>query len=435
MLFKIKILFYYLKYHYFVRFKTEAELESYQNEKINNHLRNIKNKSSYYRFYINQYASWRNFPLINKELFMANFNTINTVCITKENAFDIAVKAENSRSFSPTINNITVGLSSGTSGNRGIFLISKNERAKWVAAVLDKVLTFKLKKRKIAFFLRANSNLYESVKSSLLQFHFFDLLNDAEKNFEQLFKIKPDILVAQPSMLLLIANAIENHKIKIKFEKIISVAEVLEENDKKYLTEIFEQTIHQVYQCTEGFLASTCSFGTLHFHEDYIKIEKKYIDKEHQRYHPIITDFSRFTQPIIRYELNDIIIEPQIKCPCGSIYTAIGSIEGRSDDMFYFLNEERKLISIFPDFIRRAIILASEKIRGYIAEQISLDEINIYINTYEDNAVENIKSNLNELLTNNNIHKIKFNFSLEFPKLNSQKLRRIKRAATFKIPT
>ena len=66
MLFKIKILFYYLKYHYFVRFKTEAELESYQNEKINNHLRNIKNKSSYYRFYINQYASWRNFPLINK---------------------------------------------------------------------------------------------------------------------------------------------------------------------------------------------------------------------------------------------------------------------------------------------------------------------------------------------------------------------------------
>ena len=62
-------------------------------------------------------------------------------------------------------------------------------------------------------------------------------------------------------------------------------------------------------------------------------------------------------------------------------------------------------------------------------------KVNIYINTYEDNAVENIKSNLNELLTNNNIHKIKFNFSLEFPKLNSQKLRRIKRAATFKIPT
>ena len=91
----------------------------------------------------------------------------------------------------------------------------------------------------------------------------------------------------------------------IKPQKVISVAEVLTPEDKAYLSNIFKQTIQQVYQCTEGFLASSCEHGTLHFNEDFLIIEKKYIDHEQSRFHPIITDLRRRSQPIIRYELND----------------------------------------------------------------------------------------------------------------------------------
>ena len=43
---------------------------------------------------------------------------------------------------------------------------------------------------------------------------------------------------------------------------------------------IFCKKIHQVYQCNEGFLAHTCEKGNLHFNEDFLIIEKEYLDTE-----------------------------------------------------------------------------------------------------------------------------------------------------------
>ena len=44
--------------------------------------------------------------------------------IFKKEAEDFAIMAEKTRIFSPKLKGITVGLSSGTSGKRGIFLVS-----------------------------------------------------------------------------------------------------------------------------------------------------------------------------------------------------------------------------------------------------------------------------------------------------------------------
>jgi putative adenylate-forming enzyme len=108
----------------------------------------------------------------------------------------------------------------------------------------------------------------------------------------------------------------------------------------------------------------------LHLNEDIIAIQKDYIDKDAGKFMPIITDFNRKTQPIIRYRLDDILTERKLPCRCGSVLTAIETIEGRRDDIFYLLNEAtEQLVPVFPDFIRRAIIIASEKIQEYRAVQ------------------------------------------------------------------
>jgi len=88
-------------------------------------------------------------------------------------------------------------------------------------------------------------------------------------------------------------------------KKRISVAEVLEEDVSDRIYSAFLQTVHQIYQCTEGFLCYTCKFGHLHLNEDLVKIEKEYIAET--RFYPIITDFNIISQPIIRYKLNDIL--------------------------------------------------------------------------------------------------------------------------------
>lgn len=381
--------------------------------------------SLFYKNFSQKKNSFTAFPIINKAIFMANFDTINTVNIKLEEALAVAIKSEENRDFSPTIKGITVGLSSGTSGNRGIFLASEKERAYWVALVLDRVLGFSFKKRSIAFFLRANSNLYDSVKSKLLAFHFFDLLDSIDAHIERLNALQPTILVAQPSMLLELANAIEANRLTIKPQKVISVAEVLTPEDKAYLSNIFKQTIQQVYQCTEGFLASSCEHGTLHFNEDFLIIEKKYIDHEQSRFHPIITDLRRRSQPIIRYELNDIIQE-KTNCSCGSKFLAIEAIEGRSDDILAFKNTENQEVKIFPDFFRRAIILSDNSISDYALIQTKSNHLMLYIKSQHEKSFQLACETVQDLLKKNNIFEVEISQTNHNHTLRGQKLRRIK---------
>jgi putative adenylate-forming enzyme len=341
-------------------FSNREQLLSWQNKKVKKYFKYILPKSEFYReFYKDiNLDNWQSLPEIDKAIMMKNFDKLNTSGIKKDNAFRLAFKSEKTRDFSPKIKNITIGLSSGTSGSRGLFLVSDKERALWAGAILAKTLPFSIfKEQKIAFFLRANSNLYDTVKSNKIQFEFFDLLDTIDNHINRLNSFQPDIVVAPSSMLLILSKMKENKSLVINPIKVISVAEVLDTLDEKYIIKQFNQIVHQIYQCTEGFLATTCEYGTLHLNEDLLIIQKDYLDEHLGKFSPIITDFSRTTQPIIRYKLNDILTEKKDICKCGSVFTAIESIEGRCDDIFYLQSiKDNESIPIFPDFIRRAII-------------------------------------------------------------------------------
>ena len=378
--------------------------------------------SPFYNSYIT--SSFENFPVLEKKDFLKNFDLINTKSIKYVNAVKVALKAENTRNFKPSINDITVGLSTGTSGNKSVFLASENERAYWTAAVIDRVLGWSFKKRKIAFFLRANSNLYESVNSKWINFNFFDLLISNEKNLERLQSLDPTILVAQTSMLLVIADAVQNKGLKINPDKIISVAEVLSNEDKGYLEKIFCKKIHQVYQCNEGFLAHTCEKGNLHFNEDFLIIEKEYLDTEKKRFYPIITDLERITQPVIRYKLDDIIHE-KFDCDCSLNSTAIEMIEGRKDDALKFLNSKGKEVVVFPDFIRRAIVFSDDNIINYSLTQIKENTVNLFVDGKLE-YFEKAKKSIVELLEKFKISDIHIHKVDTLDHIKGTKLRRIK---------
>ena len=79
-----------------------------------------------------------------------------------------------------------------------------------------------------------------------------------QENVERLQEYHPTILVVPPSVLIQLARAIEKKELTIAPTRVISVAEVLTDKDKRYFKRVFKQDIiHQVYQCTEGFLAYT----------------------------------------------------------------------------------------------------------------------------------------------------------------------------------
>ena len=361
------------------------------------------------------------FPIINKQIFMNHFDQINTVDIKKDEAYNVAIQSEESRDFSSKIGEISVGLSSGTSGSRGIFLVSPEESIAWAGYILKRMLpTPYLQQHKIAFFLRANSNLYESVNSFVIKFTFYDLLIPIEEHIERLNKTQPTILIAPAQVLRLLA---QSDRLKIHPKKIISVAEVLEREDEVLIEERFTQKVHQIYQCTEGFLAHTCKEGHLHLNEDRVYIEKEWIDKESGRFSPIITDFYRTSQPIIRYKLDDILVYDATPCTCGSVFARIQKIEGRCDDILKVHSVDKKEYHLYPDFIRRAIITASEKVEEYRVEHKE-DGLHIYLQPLSTEKVVDVA--LQKLYQEQNIEVLTHHFHLYEKELLTQKRRRVK---------
>jgi putative adenylate-forming enzyme len=202
---------------------------------------------------------------------------------------------------------------------------------------------------------------------------------------------------------------------------------VLTDEDKNHLQRVFGQTIHQVYQCTEGFLAATCSEGTLHFNEDFIMVEKRFINEAKTKFHPVITDLFRTTQPIVRYELNDIITAKE-GCRCGSTMMAIESIEGRSDDMLIFENNRGECIRLFPDIFRRVIVLCDSQINDFCVTQTGLFTLQLYIQSGITDSYNNAEKCLLKLLNEYHINNVQIEKQEKDPHVTGTKKRRIKNA-------
>ncbi|MCR4941797.1 MAG: adenylate synthase [Campylobacter sp.] len=416
---KLAILSSFLQTKHFTSLK---KLKQFQEKRLHKILSNHKN-----RFYP-QSLSLQDYPIIDKAIFMANFDRINTIGISEKEALDLALKAENSRDFSPVLHtsqgDIVVGLSSGTSGSRGIFLLSQKECAMWAGYILKRMLPKPyFKKRKIAFFLRADSHLYHSVGSRLINFKFYDLFQPLSEHIKTLNEQNPDILIMPANAL---KRLIQMPNLHISPQKIISVAEVLEDDAKIQIEQYFKQKVFQAYQCTEGFLAHTCEYGNLHLNEDAVYIEYDWIDKKSERFCPIITDLNRQTQPVIRYRLNDILTYDSKPCPCGSVFTRIKKIEGRCDDILIAKNLVGENFDLYPDFVRNAIVGFTQNLQEFRVEQ-DLEYLKVYIQPFDENTSEQIKQALNQMAQNLKIipFKLKF-FPYHEPPLH-QKFRRIQK--------
>jgi phenylacetate-CoA ligase len=269
----------------------------------------------------------------------------------------------------------------------------------------------------VAFFLRSNSNLYEKIGGLLVQFHFFDLMMPLQEAIQMLNDFRPHIVVGPPSLLGFLAAAQAQGNLRITPERLVSVAEVLEPQDQAHLSAVFHAPVHQIYQCTEGLLAVSCKQGSLHIQEDMVILQLEPLQDQSNidnpspqneqstirgdlrpsfagsgpfgasqsaiRTSPVVTDLWRTTQPIIRYRLNDVLRMSGGPCPCGSPFRVIEAIEGRSDDILYFIRgrgtENAGVRPFFPDTIRRMVLLSSPDIEDYMAVQERDGQLHIYL--------------------------------------------------------
>lgn len=425
MKFKLKIIYYWISMLLTPHLKSRQAITVFQEKKLTKFSKRTLSKSGFYaKYFEGNSFHWSSVPEISRTEFMDHFDEINTLSISKTEAMRVALSSEASRNFKPEINGITVGLSTGTSGKRGLFLISEDERALWTALVMRRVIKPKFfRKQKVAFFLRANSNLYSSVASSLFAFEYFDIFKPFDELLVKLNGYQPSILAAQPCILADIAMAQKNNKISINPIQIISFAEVLHDADKDFIEKVFNVKITEVYQCTEGFLGVSCIQGTMHLNEDFIKVEKEWIDEE--KFYPIITDFSRRSQPVVKYKMNDILQICKTPCNCGSPLLAIQKIIGRDDDILIFGKTK-----IYPDLIARRIAQRTDAFHKYTIIQTNNNclDIGIECNAFDFEAIKkSFTIALHTLFQELDVKEVEFVFANKIEHTPGDKMRKIKR--------
>ncbi len=177
----------------------------------------------------------------------------------------------------------------------------------------------------------------------------------------------------------MLADARERGTLRIRPERLVSVAEVLEPQDEVRLRQAFGADVHQVYQCTEGLLAVSCARGSLHVQEDIVAIQFERAGDDSQPLTPIVTDLRRRVQPILRYRLNDAVTLSPDPCTCGSAFRVIERIEGRCDDLCYFVRHDGAPRAFFPDALRRMVLLSDPRIEDYRIVQDAPGELRVQL--------------------------------------------------------
>jgi putative adenylate-forming enzyme len=436
-------LFYFACKYRFKKF-ARKDMEMYQLKKARAMVGYAVKHSKYYKHLFKDHDLndvW-SLPTTNKKMMMDSLADFNTVGLSKEDILNFCLEVEKSRDFSRRLKGLSIGMSSGTSGNKGIEITTPREENYLRAALFARFPFPEKEKLNLAFILRVSSPAF-NINTFGHKLTYISQLNSIEEIINQLEKINPNIISAPPSMLKILAHELEKGSLRIKPKALVSYAEILYPETRDYLKKVFNCRINEIYKCTEGPIAISCKNENLHINEDLVAVQTFNSDGSPTEpgkpcYKMIITDLHKTSQPIIRYELNDVITISKEPCSCGSHFRVIENIQGRSDDIFWVKRKDNKSLQfIFPDYISRAIITASDDIEEYQAIQKDFDNILVRIVAKPGSNItelENkIQDNINKVFDLYNCYRPNVVIVFEKPvvNVNSGKLIRIYRE--FKI--
>ena len=312
------------------------------------------------------------FPTVTKQDVMDRFEAFNGLALTA-----LQLWAMLDRGDAPA--NHDIGCSSGTSGNRGLYLISDVERFVWLGTIVAKALPDAWRKRhRVAIVLPRGSRLYDAAnESKLMKLMFFDLGDGLHAIAGALVAFKPTVLVGPPKALRWLAE----RRTAIAPQLIYASAEVIDPPDRKSIEQRFGVTVREIYMATEGLFGVSCAYGTLHLAEDIVHFEFEQVGGDTDLVTPIVTDFTRRTQVMARYRMNDILRLDRNRCRCGSSLQAVCEIIGRHDDVIRLPGPELAgaAVMLTPDLLRNAVLATDLVIDDFRVRQIGANQIEVVL--------------------------------------------------------
>jgi putative adenylate-forming enzyme len=355
------------------------KLRRHQEQRLAHMLRYVSRRSPYYRRL--RQDGWdrrlETLPYLRKSEMVEHFDEINTAGLHRDELAAFSIGQEREHRLGLYRGRYSVGLSSGTSGNKLVTVLSSIERWQYGSLLWARCgIPERVRNYRVLFTLRVNNPAFMETRFLGASMVYADYTHSPEMLIRLINEKQLNILAGPPSLLRMLAGLCE--KIDHPIDVLISYAEVLDDATRAYLSQTFQAQVAEIYQGAEGFIGSTCREGKLHINEDILLIEA--VDSGDGIGHArqvVVTDLYRKTQPFLRYWLNDVLEISSQPCACGSAFRVIERIHGRADDVFYLRGKNGSPCYLFPDYVTRSINQASDAILEFQAIQHQLDQIEI----------------------------------------------------------
>lgn len=354
---------------------TIQELAAFQHQRLRSVVKHAVNHSEFYRdlyAHIDPHKPFllEQLPVLDKKTMMDNFDRVVTDPQLKlSEVEDHLTHLKRDEYYLGKYRVLSTG---GSTGLTGIFVYSRKEWITILATMqrmgrymgLGPRLPNRLKMSTIGAHhpRHGSSRIPESMDFGLAVIQRLEATDTIDNLTTYLNAFQPEVLFAYPSIGALLAlEQIEGH-LRISPRVVVTSAEVCTDDMKQKMKTAWKTTPFNTYAMTEvPFFSTNCSLDRgIHIFEDLAILE---VVDEHNRRVPdgelghkiLITNLFSYTQPLIRYEITDMLRMSKEPCPCGLPFRLIEHIEGRCDDILELEGVHCALKQIHPIAFRSSL--------------------------------------------------------------------------------
>ncbi len=374
-------------------------------------------------------------PVLTKVMLMEHFDELVT---------DRSIHLDDVRQFlvhpggqERFLNRYRVMVTSGSTGQPGVFLASQDEGVHLTAGFARFPAWAGVTPGSKAAIIASTASGHMSsqipaiVHGQLLPRLQLSASDPVEELVRQLNDWQPDMLAGYASMLRMLAEEQHQGRLQITPRFLFSASETLTEDTRQRIEQAWHTRLFNIYAATEsGLLAAECtSHRCLHLFEDVVIVEV--VDERNRPVPPgvygakvLLTVLFSRTQPLIRYEVSDRVSRSHTEqCPCGRPFALLEGIEGRAPEVLHFPTRTGGEVAVIPHVFHRVMDTVPASGWQVVQEQ---DELRVLLSGASES--------LNEATLLDALHQALAAQGVMVPPIRLQRVAAIPRNASGKAP-
>ncbi len=180
---------------------------------------------------------------------------------------------------------------------------------------------------------------------------------------------QPDYLTAFPSVAGLLAAEQQAGRLRIAPATISTMSELRTPEVTARVEAAFGVRPFDLYGTTEGLWGCDCPHHAgMHLFDDLTLVES--VDEDGRPVPPgepgarlLVTNLFNLVQPLIRFEVSDVVTLDPEQCPCGRTLPRVRALDGRADDVLHLPAAAGGRVAVLP--LQFAVVSGDRAVREF----------------------------------------------------------------------